>query len=150
LDGRQYGSLKSGTRTTNGGTSRTVAVAAWGVVMKLSRRKLLHLAAGAAALPAVSRIAWAQTYPTRPITMIVPASAGGPTDTIGRIIAEHMRATLGQTIVIENVGGAGGSIAVGRVARSAPDGYVIGVGHWGHYVVNGAIYRLPYDLSKDF
>jgi len=96
--------------------------------MKLPRRKFLHLAAGAAALPAVSRIARAQTYPTRPITMIVPASAGGPTDTIGRIMAEHMGHSLGQTIVIENISGAGGSIGVGRVERAAADGYVIGVG----------------------
>jgi len=82
--------------------------------------------------------------------MIVPASAGGPTDAIGRIMAEHMGHSLGQTIVVENASGAGGSIAVGRVARAAPDGYVIGVGHWGHYVVNGAIYSLQYDLRKDF
>src|SRR6266849_1348196 len=120
------------------------------IVMKLPRRKFLHLAVGAAALPALSRVAQAQAYPTRPITMIVPASAGGPTDTIGRIMAEHMGHSLGQTIVIENVSGAGGSIAVGRVARAASDGYVIGVGHWGHYVVNGAIYSLAYDLRKDF
>jgi tripartite-type tricarboxylate transporter receptor subunit TctC len=117
--------------------------------MKLPRRQFLHLAAGAAALPALSRFAQAQAYPTRPITMIVPASAGGPTDAIGRIMAEHMGRSLSQTIVIENVSGAGGSIAVGRVARAASDGHVIGVGHWGH-VVNGAIYSLQYDLRKDF
>src|SRR4030088_3109389 len=86
--------------------------------MKLPRRSFLQLAGGAAALP--SRMAWAQTYPARPITMIVPASAGGPTDAIGRIMAERMRVSLGQTVVIENVSGAGGSIGVGRVARAAP------------------------------
>jgi len=118
--------------------------------MKLPRRSFLQLAAGAAALPAVSRIAGAQSYPARPITMIVPASAGGPTDAIGRIMAERMRVSLGQTVVIENVSGAGGSIGVGRVARAAPDGYTIGIGHWTHYVLNGAIYSLPYDLLKDF
>jgi len=118
--------------------------------MKFLRRQFLQLVAGVAAPPAFSRIARAQTYPVRPITLIVPASAGGPTDTIGRIVAERMRRSLGQTIVVENIGGAGGSIAVGRVARAAPDGYVIGIGHWGHYVVNGAIYGLQYDLRNDF
>ncbi|HEX4553626.1 MAG TPA: tripartite tricarboxylate transporter substrate-binding protein [Xanthobacteraceae bacterium] len=117
--------------------------------MKLPRRSFLQLA-GAAALPALSRAARAQTYPARPITLVVPASAGGPTDAIGRIMAERMRASLGQTVVIENVSGAGGSIGVGRVARAAPDGYTIGIGHWTHYVLNGAIYSLPYDLLKDF
>jgi tripartite-type tricarboxylate transporter receptor subunit TctC len=91
-----------------------------------------------------------QRYPSRPITMVVPASAGGPTDAIGRIIAERMGASLGQAIVIENISGAGGSIGVGRVAHATPDGYTIGVGHWGHYVVNGAIYSLRYDLRTDF
>src|SRR5712671_3192189 len=118
--------------------------------MKLPRRSFLQLAAGAAALPAASRNLLAQTYPARPITMIVPASAGGPTDAIGRIMAERMRVSLGQAVVIENVSGAGGSIGVGRVARASPDGYTIGIGHWTHYVLNGAIYSLPYDLLKDF
>jgi tripartite-type tricarboxylate transporter receptor subunit TctC len=91
--------------------------------MKLPRRKLLHIAAGAAALAAVSQIAGAQSYPTRPITLIVPVPAGAATDAVGRIVAENMRASLGQPIVIENVTGAGGSIGVGRVARAANDGY---------------------------
>jgi tripartite-type tricarboxylate transporter receptor subunit TctC len=107
------------------------------------------LAAAFAALASLG-LANAQTYPSRPLTMVVPASAGGPTDAIGRIVAERMGASLGQTVVIENVSGAGGSIGVGRVARAAPDGYTIGIGHWGHYVVNGAIYNLQYDLGKDF
>src|SRR5258707_4746825 len=107
--------------------------------MKLPRRRFLHLAAGAAALPAVSGIATAQTYPTRPITIVVGAAAGGPTDTIGRIITEHMRMSLGQTIVIENNGAAAGSIAHGRVARAAPDGYTLSLGNWGTHVVNGAV-----------
>ena len=97
--------------------------------MKLPRRQFLHLAACAAVLPAVSQIARAQTYPTRPIAMIVPASAGGPTDAIGRIMAQRMRVSLAQTVIVEDVSGAGGSIGVGRVARSAPDGYTIGIGH---------------------
>jgi hypothetical protein len=116
--------------------------------MKLPhRRQFLHLAAGAAALPAVSRIAWAQTYPMRPITMIVPFPAGGPTDTIGRIVAEGMRVSLRQPIIIENVTGAGGTIGVGRVARAAPDGHTLSVGFLGTHVLNGAIYTLQYALN---
>jgi tripartite-type tricarboxylate transporter receptor subunit TctC len=118
--------------------------------MKFPRRKFLHLAAGAVTLPALSRTAWAQAYPTRPITIVVGAAAGGPTDTIGRIITERMRVPLGQTIVIENNGAAAGSIAHGRVARAAPDGYTLSLGHWGTHVVNGAVYTLPYDVLKDF
>jgi tripartite-type tricarboxylate transporter receptor subunit TctC len=118
--------------------------------MKLPRRRFLHLAAGAAALPAVSRIARAQTYPTRPVTMVVPFPPGGSTDVIGRILAERMRGALGQSVVIENMGGAGGSIGVGRVARAAPDGYTLDIGQWDTHVVNGAVYALQYDLLKDF
>jgi tripartite-type tricarboxylate transporter receptor subunit TctC len=110
----------------------------------------LHLAAGAAAAPAVSRVASAQAYPSRPITIIVGAAAGGPTDTIGRVITERMRNVLGQTIVIENNGAAAGSIAHGRAARAAPDGYTLSLGHWGTHVVNGAVYSLQYDVLKDF
>jgi tripartite-type tricarboxylate transporter receptor subunit TctC len=118
--------------------------------MKLPRRKFLHLAAGAAVLPAVSRAAMAQAYPTRPITMIVPFSAGGPTDVVGRVLADRMRGALGQSVIVENSTGAGGTIGVGRVARAAPDGYTIGMGIWSTHVVNGAIYTLQYDLMKDF
>ena len=117
--------------------------------MKLPRRRFLQVAAGAAVLPVVSRMARAQTYPSRPITMIVPYPAGGPTDTIARLIGERMRASLGQPVIIENVAGAGGNIGVGRVARAAGDGYTLGIGHWGSHVVNGAIYTLPYDLLTD-
>jgi tripartite-type tricarboxylate transporter receptor subunit TctC len=92
---------------------------------------------------------FAQSYPTRPITLVVPFSAGGPTDTVARIIGERMRQSLGQTIIIENTTGAAGSIAVGRVARAAPDGYTVSIGHWSTHVVNGAIYPLNYDLLKD-
>ena len=86
--------------------------------MKLPhRRQFLHLAAGAATLPAVSRLAWAQTYPSRPITIVVPFPAGGPTDALARILAERMRGPLGQPAIIENPTGAGGTIGTGRVAR---------------------------------
>jgi tripartite-type tricarboxylate transporter receptor subunit TctC len=92
----------------------------------------------------------AQTYPTRPITMVVPFAAGGPTDTIARIVAEGMRQSLGQTVIIENTTGAAGSLGVGRVARAAPDGYTIGIGHWSTHVVNAAVYPLQYDVLNDF
>jgi tripartite-type tricarboxylate transporter receptor subunit TctC len=118
--------------------------------MKVVRRQFLHLAVGAAALPAMSRIAGAQTYPTRPVTLVVPFPAGGVLDTVGRIVAENMRAALGQHVTIENVGGANGSIGVGRVARAAPDGYTIGIGIRDTHVINGAIYALPYDVRTDF
>src|SRR5262245_9768917 len=114
--------------------------------MKFPRRQFLHLAAVGTASPAVSRIARAQSYPTRPMTLVVPYSAGGPTDTIARIIAERMRASLGQVILVENTTGAAGTIGVGRVARAAPDGYTISIGHWGTHVGNGAIYELPYPV----
>jgi len=91
----------------------------------------------------------AQSWPSRPITMIVGVAAGGPTDTIARIMAEAMRASLGQPIIVENVTGAGGSIAVGRVVRAAPDGHTISIGQWGTHVTSGAIYPLPYDLLTD-
>jgi tripartite-type tricarboxylate transporter receptor subunit TctC len=118
--------------------------------MKLPRRGFLHLAAGAAALPAVSRIASAQAYPSRPITMVVPFAAGGPTDVVARIVGERMGSSLRQTVVIENVTGADGVIGVGRVARARPDGYTLSVGQLGSHVLNGAVYSLPYDLLKDF
>jgi tripartite-type tricarboxylate transporter receptor subunit TctC len=94
--------------------------------------------------------AMAQTYPSRPITMIVPLAPGGSTDVIARIMAEGMRASLGQPVIVENTTGAGGTIGVGRLARAAPDGYTIGIGQWGTNMANGAIYTLQYDLLKDF
>jgi tripartite-type tricarboxylate transporter receptor subunit TctC len=104
----------------------------------------------AGALPASSRFGWAQAYPSRPITMIVPFSAGGPTDVVTRIVAEGMKASLGQTIIIENVAGADGTIGVGRAARAAPDGYTLSAGQLGTHVLNGAIYSLRYNLVEDF
>jgi tripartite-type tricarboxylate transporter receptor subunit TctC len=118
--------------------------------MKLPRRNFLHLSAGAAAVPALPRLAGAQAFPSRPITMVVPISAGGAMDTNARLIAEGMRVSLRQPIIIENVTGAGGTIGVGRVARAAPDGYTLSVGFLGTHVLNGAIYTLQYDVLKDF
>jgi tripartite-type tricarboxylate transporter receptor subunit TctC len=118
--------------------------------MKLLRRQFLQLAASAVALPALSRGANAQAYPTRPITMIVPFPAGGSGDAIGRVLAERMKAALGQAIITENVGGADGSIGVGRAARARPDGYTINLGFLGTHVLNGAFYSLPYDVLNDF
>jgi tripartite-type tricarboxylate transporter receptor subunit TctC len=109
----------------------------------------LGLAAALAILAGIAAAA-AQTYPSRPITLIVPFPAGGSTDAVGRILVERMRTSLGQPIVIENVGGAGGSIGVGRVARAAPDGYTLDIGQWDTHVANGATYPLAYDLMKDF
>ncbi len=103
-----------------------------------------------AALLLNAATAFAQGFPSRPITIIVPFAAGGPTDVIARTLAQHMRISLGQSVVVENVAGANGNIGVGRVARAAPDGYTIGIGHWSTHVVNGAVYPLPYDLIKDF
>ena len=107
---------------------------------------------GIVALATLAGIAGAnaQSYPSRPITMVVPYSAGGPTDTIARIMAERMRVPLGQTVVVENTTGAAGTLGVGRVARAAADGYTLSIGHWGTHVVNGAIYSLQYDVFRDF
>lgn len=110
---------------------------------------LLRIAAGCILLWGAIAAAPAQVYPSRPITMVVPFAAGGPVDTVARILSEPMRATLGQSIIVENVTGAAGSIGVGRVARAAPDGYTLSIGHWSTHVVNGAIYPLPYDLLRD-
>jgi tripartite-type tricarboxylate transporter receptor subunit TctC len=118
--------------------------------MQQTRRQFLHLAASAAALPAVSRDASAQFYPSRPITMIVPVPAGAGTDAVGRVLAERMRASLGRPVIVENVGGAEGSTGVGRAARARPDGYTIDLGSMDTHVLNGAFYSLPYDLLNDF
>jgi tripartite-type tricarboxylate transporter receptor subunit TctC len=117
---------------------------------RLGRRQFLHLTASAAALPALSRIARAQAYPSRPITMVVAFAAGGAQDVVARILAEPMRASLGQPVIIENVAGANGTIGVGRIARAPPDGYTLGIGSWSTHVANGAAYALPYDVLNDF
>ena len=91
-----------------------------------------------------------ETYPSRPITMVLPFAAGGPTDTLMRIIGARMQVLLGQPVIIENASGAAGTISLGRVARAAPDGYTISVGPMNSHVLTGAIYRLPFDLLNDF
>ncbi|MGH6683501.1 MAG: tripartite tricarboxylate transporter substrate-binding protein [Pseudolabrys sp.] len=111
--------------------------------------KKLLFAAALAALPC-NPGAIAADYPSRPITMVVPLSVGGSTDVIGRIVAQGMGEALGQTVVVENTTGAGGTIGEGRISRAAPDGYTFGIGQWGTNVATGAIYNLPYDLMKDF
>ncbi|MEW6449250.1 MAG: tripartite tricarboxylate transporter substrate-binding protein [Pseudomonadota bacterium] len=104
----------------------------------------------ALALVAFCAVAQSQPYPTRSITLIVPFPAGGPSDTLARVFVEPLRQQLGQTVVIENVGGAGGSIGTARVARAAPDGYTLILGHVQTHVMNGATQTLSYDVVKDF
>src|SRR5438094_7134537 len=92
----------------------------------------------------------AELYPARPITVVVPYPAGGPTDTLARILADHMRSSLGQSSLIEHVTGGGGSIGVGRVARAAADGYTVSIGHWNTHVVHGATLNLSFNVLNDF
>jgi len=110
-----------------------------------------HFSIALTLLTAVSFVAdaAADDFPSRPITMIVPFAAGGPTDVIGRLMAQYMSPSLGQNVVVEDVTGAAGTIGVGRVAHAPPDGYTLSLGHWSTHVANGAIYALPYDLLKD-
>src|SRR5436190_12331461 len=112
--------------------------------------KLLLASLAIAAALGCARDATAQAYPSRPITIIVPNPAGGPMDTVARIITERLRGALSQPIIIENVPGASGSIGTGRVARATRDGYTLSLGGWSQYVANGAVYDLKYDLVKDF
>jgi tripartite-type tricarboxylate transporter receptor subunit TctC len=117
----------------------------------LPRRQFLHLAVGAAAIPVVSRVASAQAYPSRPITVIVPSGPGGPQDVVARIVSERMRVSLGQPLIIDNVPGATGMLGIGRVARAAPDGYMVAFsGSFVTHVVHAAIRTLPYDVVNDF
>jgi tripartite-type tricarboxylate transporter receptor subunit TctC len=119
--------------------------------MKFYRRRFLRLAMGAVAFPMVSQSARAQTYPARPITLIVPFGAGGPTDVMARIVAEHMSRTLGQRLVVENVAGAGGTTAAARLMRANPDGYTIQIGHMGTHAAATAFYpNLAYKPDVDF
>ena len=119
-----------------------------------ARRKFLQMTAGAAAgasfFAALARVAGAQTYPSRPITLGLPYAAGGGGDALARILAERMRMSLGQPVIVENITGAGGSVGTGRVARAAPDGYSLILGGWATHVVNAATLTLPYDVVKDF
>ena len=117
--------------------------------MDFARRAVLASCAAGLISAVSSSSGVAQPFPTRPVTMIVPAAAGGPLDVIARILSEPMRGSLGQPVVIENVGGADGSIGTGRAARAKPDGYTIEVGFMGGNVLNGAFYSLPYDVLND-
>jgi tripartite-type tricarboxylate transporter receptor subunit TctC len=99
---------------------------------------------------AVCSPASAQTWPAKPITIVVPFSAGGPTDTLARIVSDRMRKTLGQPILVDNTTGAGGSIGVAKVVRAPADGYMVSLGHWGTHVVNGVYYTLAYHVLNDF
>ena len=116
--------------------------------MQTRKMALLSLATAISALVAGNTAA--QVYPSRPITMIVPYPPGGQADTIGRILARQMRTTLGQPVIIENIGGASGSIGIGHLARAAADGYTLGLGSFSTFVLNGAAYKLKYDLLNDF
>jgi tripartite-type tricarboxylate transporter receptor subunit TctC len=119
--------------------------------MKFPRRQFLYLAAGAAALSAMSHMASAQVYPTRPITLIVPFAAGGATDVTARVVGEHMSRTLGQQVVVENIAGAGGTIGSARAMRANPDGYTIELGHMGTHAAAVALYpNLAYRPDVDF
>jgi tripartite-type tricarboxylate transporter receptor subunit TctC len=97
----------------------------------------------------VASAAQAQAFPSKPLTMVVPFAAGGPVDTIARIVAAPMTKALGQPVIVESVTGAAGTVGVGRVAKAPPDGYTLSIGHWSTHVINGAVYQLPYDLLAD-
>ena len=119
--------------------------------MKITRRQFLHLAAGAAALSALSHIASAQAYPSRPIMLAVPFSAGGGSDITARVVAEKMSKTLGQQIVVENRPGAGGTVAMRQVAKSLPDGYTLVLGNPGTLAIAPTAHsNLGYDPRQDF
>src|SRR5262245_36745630 len=113
-------------------------------------RTILLASLALAALLGPSENSSAQSYPSRPITLVVPFPAGGGLDTFARTMAERMRVSLGQPVIIENVAGASGSIGVGRVARAAGDGYTLVLGNFPTYVINGAVLSLRYDVAKDF
>ena len=118
--------------------------------MKLPRRNFLHLAAGAAAVPAISRIAWGQTYPTKPVTLIVPFSAGGSPDVVARILSPRLSELLGQQVIVENVGGAAGMNGVSRVAKAAPDGYQPVLGTLSTIAINQTLFKnRPYNSATD-
>jgi tripartite-type tricarboxylate transporter receptor subunit TctC len=117
--------------------------------MKRFVRAVFFLTAAMAVSATISGQSSAQSFPTRPVTIVVPFAAGGPTDVVARILGERMAISLGQPVIIENVTGADGVLGVGRVVRAQPDGYTVSVGMVGTHVLNGAAYTLPYDLLKD-
>lgn len=114
------------------------------------RREIVRLAAGAVAATAISQTAWPDSFPSRPITLVVPFAAGALNDIVARILAEGFRKAFGQPGIVENVTGADGTIATSRVARAAPDGYTLIVGSWNTHVANSLIYPVQYDVVKDF
>ncbi len=115
------------------------------------KRRTLLAATAASGLAAMPFASMAQAYPNKPIIVVVPFSAGGPTDALARILCQRMGEALGQQMIVENVGGAGGTIGVAKVARAAPDGYTLSFTHMGTLAVNIALYKsLPYDSQKDF
>ena len=116
--------------------------------MKLPRRKFLRLAAGAACLPTLPRMASAQAYPARPIKLIVAFPAGGPADTMGRMVAQAMSGKIGQPVVVENVGGAGGTIALRMMTTASPDGYTLLVNSGGPFCTASLLYKPDYDPLK--
>lgn len=116
---------------------------------RLRRRNFLRLIGGSAILQVMSADS-AEPYPSRPVTFVVPYPTGGGADVIARLLAESMRASLGQALVVENTSGAAGNIGVGRVARASPDGYTIVIGNWSTHVVNAAVYALQFDPINDF
>ena len=119
--------------------------------MELPRRKFLHLAAGAAAFPSLTRVASALDYPTRPLTLVVPFAAGGPSDVAGRVIAQRMSEVFGKPVVVENLSGAGGTVGSAHVAKATPDGYQFVLGNSGTHVWSQSLYkRPPYNTIKDF
>jgi tripartite-type tricarboxylate transporter receptor subunit TctC len=118
--------------------------------MQPHRRQIFTMAAGALALPAVSRKTLAESFPSRPITVIVPFAPGALNDIVARLLSDVMGKTLGQPVVVENLTGADGTIATNRVARATPDGYTIIIGNWNTHVANSLIYSLQYDMTKDF
>ena len=119
--------------------------------MRLPRRKFLHLAAGATVLPAVSRIAWAQAYPTRPVSIVVPFPAGGATDVVARVLAKGLSERFGQPVVVDNRPGANGAIGSASVAKARPDGYTLVMGGINTHAMNDSLIKpRPYDSAKDF
>jgi tripartite-type tricarboxylate transporter receptor subunit TctC len=118
--------------------------------MKFPRRTFLRVAAGAAALPVVARIAWAQTYPTRPVRAVVAFAPGGVTDTFARLMAQRLTEQLGKQVYVENIAGASGNIGTAHVAKAAPDGYTILFAFSSHVVNRTLFARVPYDPIKDF
>src|SRR5215510_11287507 len=119
--------------------------------LKLPRRAFLRLAAGAAAMPVMSRIATAQAYPVRPLTLVVPYPAGAGVDVLGRILAPRLSEHLGQQVIVENVGGSGGMAGSARVARAVPDGYTFVLGNTGTHAQNQTLYKNPpYNAATDF